>query len=588
MSGRLTLSWANKDKALVPDGDGGYKWVEGDDPHVTEVRLLHQTGQVGEVSGTAEDNLLIQGDSYDALHALSRIPEYARRYRGKVKLVYIDPPFNTGEAFEHYDDGLEHSVWLGMMRERLLLLRDFVAPDGSVWVHLDDTEMPYCRVLMDEIFGRNSFVATVVWQKKYSRDNRPAIGDVQDYLMVYSPAGQGWKNVRNRIPRTSAKEYRNPNDDPNGPWRPIPLDVQAGHATTAQFYDVVTPSGRVVRPSSGRAWSITKPRMDALIAEGKVYFGTKGNGMPNIIRYLSEDEGLVPWSWWPQDEVGNNDESKKEIASLFPDSPPFGTPKPERLMQRIIQIASGPNDIVLDCFAGSGTTAAVAHKLGRRWVVVERDKKIFDTFTRPRMEFVVNGQDTGGISTQTTPTGDGLPDGVKSGAARQAGSVLSRFAEKLSFIDSSGVSRDAIKKIAKLLRESEKTMSDLKWAGGGGFHALMVGPSLYERADNRILLAGWAKGEEFARAVAAQLGFTYAPDGPFTGVKGRTRLAVVDGAADDVVVKSIVSHLDVDERVTVVAKAAAPGTEQVLRELSSGSRLLKAPRDLVRRGKVVR
>lgn len=209
-SGRLTLSWVGKDQALLGTAGGGYEWVSRDDPRVTEVRLLHESATVGEVSMAASrapaDNLLIVGDSYDALHSLNRIPEYASEYRARVKLVYIDPPFNTGQAFEHYDDALEHSVWLTMMRDRLLLIRDLLAPDGSVWVHLDDAEMAYCRVLMDEIFGRSAFVATVVWQKKYSRDNRPAIGDVHDYLMVYSPLGQGWKAVRNRIPRTAAKE----------------------------------------------------------------------------------------------------------------------------------------------------------------------------------------------------------------------------------------------------------------------------------------------------------------------------------------------------------------------------------------------
>lgn len=160
MRGRLTLSWVNKDQALVPTGDGGYQWVERDDLRVSEVRLLHQAERIGEVTDTLDDNLLIRGDSYDALHSLVRMPEYAARYRGKVKLVYIDPPFNTRQKFEHYDDSLEHSVWLGMMRERLLLIRELLAPDGSVWVHLDDAEMAYCRVLMDEIFGRGAFVAT--------------------------------------------------------------------------------------------------------------------------------------------------------------------------------------------------------------------------------------------------------------------------------------------------------------------------------------------------------------------------------------------------------------------------------------------
>lgn len=187
MGGRLTLSWVNKDHALVPTDDGGYQWVERVDPRVTEVRLLHQAERVGEVTDTLADNLLIRGDSYDVLHALVRTPEYAARYRGNVKLIYIDPPFNTGQAFEHYEDALEHSVWLGMIRERLLLMRELLAPDGSVWVHLDDAEMAYCRVLMDEIFGRGNFVATVVWQKIHARNNSAQhLSTDHDYLLVYA------------------------------------------------------------------------------------------------------------------------------------------------------------------------------------------------------------------------------------------------------------------------------------------------------------------------------------------------------------------------------------------------------------------
>ncbi|WLS44763.1 site-specific DNA-methyltransferase [Micromonospora profundi] len=181
----------NKDQALVPTDEGGYQWVDRDDPRVTEVRLLHQAERIGEVTDTLNDNLLIRGDSYDALHALVRTPEYAARYRRKIKLVYIDPPFNTGQAFEHYDDALEHSVWLGMMRERLLLIRELLAPDGSVWVHLDDAEMAYCRVLMDEIFGRGNFVATVVWETDQGRRNDTDISIVQDYILLYAADRSG-------------------------------------------------------------------------------------------------------------------------------------------------------------------------------------------------------------------------------------------------------------------------------------------------------------------------------------------------------------------------------------------------------------
>lgn len=527
MAGRLTLSWVNKDMALVPDGDGGYAWVERDDPRMTEVRLLQQGGHVGQVAGTVEDNLLIQGDSYDALHALSRTPEYTHHYRGKVKLVYIDPPFNTGQAFEHYDDALEHSVWLGMMRERLLLIRELLASDGSVWVHLDDAEMAYCRVLMDEIFGRGNFIANVVWQKIHARNNSAQhFSSVHDYLLVY--AKQRSLLRLGRVDRTelSDSDFWNPDSDPRGRWRRS--DLTASHAYEDGRYEVAGPYGDSFSPRGNRWWSVSKETFEELRVNNRIWWGRTGRSFPFRKRFESELGGLVPNTFWTHDEVGDNRQAKSEVTRLFNREAIFSTPKPEKLLRRIVTIGSQPGDIVLDCFAGSGTAPAVAHKMGRRWVAVELSADTVETYTRPRLEKVVANDDSGGIS------------------------------------------------------------AGVGWCGGGGFRVLAVGASLYERDGQRVLLAGWAKGEEFAQAVAAQLGFAYEPDGPFAGVKGRIRLAVVDGTADDVVVTSIVSYLDDDERATVVAKAAAPGTEQVLRKLSSGSRLLKAPRDLVRRGRVVR
>ncbi len=524
MAGRLTLSWVNKDQALVPDDRGGYTWVDRDDPRVTEVRLLHSAGGCGK--STSDDNLLIQGDSYDALHALVRTPEYARRYRGKVKLVYIDPPFNTRQAFEHYEDALEHSVWLGMMRERLLLIRELLTPDGSVWVHLDDAEMAYCRVLMDEIFGRNSFVATVTWQKRTTRENRAAFSSSVDYILVYCPSGSGaFRDIRNRLHR-SGGAFSNPDNDPRGPWTSVPFTAQGYRPN--QMYKVKTPTGVVHDPPTGRCWGRIESEYIKLLEDNRIYFPDSGNGKPRVKKFEYEDEGLVPDTLWTSESCGTNDEAKRHIMTMFPEGSPFDTPKPERLLQRVIHIGSSPGDVVLDCFAGSGTTLAVAHKLNRRWVGVELSERTVQSFIQPRLERVVAGEEAGGIT------------------------------------------------------------NEVEWFGGGSFRCEMVGPSLYERARQKVLLADWAKGDDFAQAVAAQLGFTFEIDTPFCGRKGRTRLAVVDGVADDVVVRAIVSLLGEDERATVVAKATAPGAAETLRELSRGSRLLKAPQDLVRQGKVVR
>jgi adenine-specific DNA-methyltransferase len=337
------------------------------------------------------DNQLIYGDNLLALKALER------EFTGQVKCVYIDPPYNTGAAFTHYDDGVEHSTWLSLIRERLEILWRLISPDGSLWVSIDDYEMPYLRVLMDEVCGRGNFVATNVWQKRYSRENREAIGDVHEYIVVYAKMPERFKTVRNRVSITEeqAKIYKNPNNDPRGRWRGIPMTAQ-GYRTN-QMYPITTPSGVVHRPPEGRCWSTIEPEFEKLKREGRIWFGRNGNSQPNIIRYLSEVAGMVPWTWWPSEEVGHTDESKKEIHELFGKADAFDTPKPERLIERIVSIASNPGDLVLDSFAGSGTTGAVAHKLRRRWIMVELGAHCQKLIV-PRMKKVIDGTDQGGIS----------------------------------------------------------------------------------------------------------------------------------------------------------------------------------------------
>lgn len=520
--GRLELTWTNKELSLLAHEDGSYEWVPPTDYRVAEVRLLREAGAVGDVSA-ADDNLLIRGDALSALTTITELPQYAERFVGKVRLAYLDPPFNTQQSFLQYDDALEHSVWLTMMRDRLLQIRKLLAPDGSVWVHCDDYEQAHLRVLLDELFGREAYIATVVWQNRYSRDNRPAIGTVHNYLHVYAPAGSAWKHARNRIPRDekSRRQYRNPNNDPSGPWRGIPLDVQAGHATASQFYEIETPGGAVHSPSPGRAWSVTRERLDELIAQGRVYFGANGRGKPNLIRYLKDDKGLVPWTWWPQEEVGHNDEAKKEILSLFPDVDAFATPKPERLMERIIGIATDPGDIVLDCFLGSGTTAAVAHKMRRSWVGIERRHDTLDTFAIPRLSRVITGDDNGGVT-------------------------------------------DAV-----------------GWTGGGGMRILDVGPSMFDDDEGVVVLADWATNSALAEATAAQLGYAYDPDAPFCGRKGRSRLAVVDGLVSPTVIDLLIGPLGSDELLTVCGTSVDDDAATSLRGARPGSRVRKIPASLL-------
>ncbi len=348
-------------------------------------------------------NMLIQGDNLEALKAL--LPFYA----GRVKCIYIDPPYNTRSAFAHYDDNLEHTRWLAMMWPRIELLRELLAEDGSIWVSIDDHEAHYLKVIMDEIFGRSRFVATNTWQKRYSRENRGAIGDAHEYVFVYAHSPEIFKKSRNRVPlnEQQAKIYKNPDNpnesDPAKRWRGLPMTAQGYRPN--QMYDIISPNGNIHRPPEGRCWSMVEMEFQKLLAENRIYWGKGGNSQPSVIRFLSEVEGLVPWTWWPHSDAGHTDESKKEANQLFGSEVSFGTPKPERLIQRILQIATNPGELVLDSFLGSGTTAAVAHKMGRRWIGVEMGDHAESHCAR-RLRMVIDGEQ-GGISESAGWTGGG-------------------------------------------------------------------------------------------------------------------------------------------------------------------------------------
>jgi adenine-specific DNA-methyltransferase len=359
-------------------------------------------------------NLLVEGDNLLALKAL--LPYYA----GQVKCIYIDPPYNTGEENWIYNDNVNsheisnwlgkvvggefddltrHDKWLCMMYPRLTLLKEFLRDDGSIWVSIDDTEVHHLRNLMDEIFGRDRFVASNVWQKRYSRENREAIGDVHEYIVVYAKHPALFKEQRNRVSpdERQMKVYKNPNNDPRGRWRPIPMTAQEGHATPDQFYEIVAPGGRVFRPPKGRCWALSQKTFEKLRAEGRIYFGKNGNAQPNVIRYLSEIEGFVPWTWWPHEEVGHTDEAKKEIHALMGKESAFETPKPLRLLKRILEISTKPGDLVLDSFAGTGTTGHATLLLNnqggdnRHFVLIEMDPDICRKTTAKRLRLACEG-----------------------------------------------------------------------------------------------------------------------------------------------------------------------------------------------------
>ena len=369
-------------------------WYGKDEPIRVEPRLLIENTAL---SNTAADpdaqNMLIHGDNLLALKALES------KFAGQVKCIYIDPPYNTGSAFEHYDDSLEHSQWLNLMRPRLEILWKLLSEDGSLWISIDDDEQAYMKVLCDELFGRSSFIASIIWQKRTSPDMRAVISDGHDYILVYAKDKDLFKQVRNRLPLSEEqrKSYKNPDNDPRGPWTSTDCTAQAGHGTADQFYTLTTPAGRVIELPKSLCWRFTKERMEEEIAAGRIWLGKDGTGVPRKKTYLKDSTGVVPWTLWMNKEVGHNQEAKKENNALFGSSNAFDTPKPERLIERIIHIASNPGDLVLDSFLGSGTTAAVAQKMGRRWIGVEMGNHAY-THCKVRMDKVIAGQDPGGIT----------------------------------------------------------------------------------------------------------------------------------------------------------------------------------------------
>lgn len=348
-------------------------------------------------------SILINGDAETTLSEAVLGGQQAR-------VVLIDPPYNRRTKFHHYEDSSCRSRWLGHLTRNCEKLRDLLAEDGSFWMHIDDAEMPAAREMLDALFGRRNFIATIVWQKSISRDNRTPISTSHEYILAYARNKSAWFQRRHKLPATAEQEarYRNPDNDPRGPWTSGDLTAKAGPGRrAAQFYDVTTPSGRVVKPATGTCWRFTRERLNELIADNRVDFGT-GDKMPRLKRFLSEvDPGLVPDTWWEGNDVGTADSGKRHLKSLFPDLVPFETPKPEELAARIIHIATDPGDLVVDVYGGSGTTAAVAHKMKRRWLLCERETRTFFEFTLPRLKAVQEGRDPGGVSARYEWTGGG-------------------------------------------------------------------------------------------------------------------------------------------------------------------------------------
>jgi adenine-specific DNA-methyltransferase len=400
------LTWTNKHLLLDGTESGGYRWIERDDPRALERRVLEPldaVGSVGPEAGTGGEvvsNAAIRGDALYALRALAETP-----VAGSVRLCYIDPPFNTGQGFGQYPDSLRHSVWLSMIRDRLVALKPLLAPMASLWVHLDDAEMHRARSVLDEVFGPDAFVSTVVWQKRATRESRAAFSNNHDYIHVYAPAGpRRWKTARNPL-AAKTDNLSNRDGDPRGPWRDAPFTAPGYRAN--QQYEIVNLAGDSLRPPKGRSWYATRDVYEVLLRENRIWFPRSGAGLPRLKRFPEQLAGLVPFSIWGPHETGTNDDATRHLLSLFPDREAFATPKPEALLERVVHVASDPGDLVLDFFAGSGTTLAVAHKMERRWIGVEASPAVFHDYLVPRLTAVVNGSDRGGITASVRWSGGG-------------------------------------------------------------------------------------------------------------------------------------------------------------------------------------
>lgn len=374
---KLELMWADKEKIASPE------------PRILLEKEAFSSSQNSKKGIT--DNLLIYGDNLLGLKALER------DYTGKVKCIYIDPPYNTKSCFTHYDDSMEHSLWLNMMKDRLLIMHRLLSEDGSIWISIDDGECHYLKVLCDEIFGRNNFIADIAWRSADSSNNDAKKFSLDhNNILVYSKQPD-WRPKQLSRTETNNKHYKNPDNDPKGPW--FSGNLSSPKPRPNLQYEVKSPTGGIISsPKNGWRWA--KERMKEMISNGEIIFSS--DGMRLIKKtYLANQKGLAPSTIWADHyDTGHNRQAKYELKKLFPNTPTadlFATPKPERLLQQILHLATNPGDLVLDSFAGSGTTGAVAHKMGRGWIMIELNPHCH-THIIPRLQKVIDGVDQGGIS----------------------------------------------------------------------------------------------------------------------------------------------------------------------------------------------
>ena len=405
-----TLDWIGKDKVINHHMDVPY--------HVLEPQYTF-----GEDSG----NMIIHGDNLTALKSL--LP----KYEGKIRCIYIDPPYNTGNEGWVYNDNVNdprikawlgkvvgaegedlsrHDKWLCMMYPRVKLLHKLLAEDGAIFISLDDNEIYYAKIICDEIFGKDNFIADVIWENFYGRSNAGAISPAHNYTLIYSKSGEQWKHIRNLLPRTSEseKKYKNPDNDPRGPWRSGPV-FASGERHEGLMYTITTPSGREVSPPKGSHWRFLEEDFNRMVKDRRILFGKDGNNVPATKLFLREVQGgMVPRSIWTHQEAGHTQDAKRELQAIFPETVPFDTPKPTKLLEQIIQIATDKNSIILDSFAGSGTTAHAVLNMNkqdggnRKFILIEM-MDYADSITAERVKRVIDGYGEGKKAVEGTGGG---------------------------------------------------------------------------------------------------------------------------------------------------------------------------------------
>lgn len=501
MANKLELTWVGKDEEIKVEPR-----VLIENPELSNIshKAVGQASIFDAENVDNFDNMLIHGDNLLALKALES------KFAGQVKCIYIDPPYNTGYAFSHYDDNLEHSIWLSLMKPRLEIMRNLLDKDGSLWISIDDDEQAYLKVLCDEVFGRSNFVANCVWQKKGTRSNDARwFSDTHDFIMVYAKDKINWKPNLLPRPENSSKGYSNPDSDPRGVWASGPC-----HAKTPNekdIYEIVTPSGRRILPPPGTSWRFNKERFDELIKDNRIWFGENGDNVPRYKRFITEvQDGFVATTLWLRDEVGDNQEAKKEVKG-FNAQDVFSTPKPERLIERILTLATKDGDLVLDSFLGSGTTAAVAQKMGRRWIGIEMGDHAY-THCKVRLDKVIDGSDQGGIS------------------------------------------------------------KSANWKGGGGYRFYELAPTLVvtDKFGNPVINKEY-NSDMLAAAMALQEGFTYCPDDTFYWKQGKNENAYIFTTTSHVTadyLASIHSEMQDDEYLVIACKAYDSGIEKLFKNIT--------------------